>query len=109
MVIDSLRFWVLDMHVDGFRFDLASIFSRNNDGSINLDDPPLITEITGGAEYGDVRLIAEAWGPVSYGMGRSFPGQSSRQWKGKNRDAVRRSVKMNPEKNVALMTRTYCR
>ena len=39
LIIDSLRLWVLEMHVDGFRFDLASIFSRNNDGSINLDDP----------------------------------------------------------------------
>jgi len=58
---------------DGFRFDLASIFSRNNDGSINLDDPPLISEITGGAEYSNVRLIAEAWDPASYELGRSFP------------------------------------
>jgi hypothetical protein len=76
LIIDSLRLWVHAMHVDGFRFDPASIFSRNNDGSINLDDPPLITEITGSAEYGDVRLIAEAWDPVSYELGRSFPGQS---------------------------------
>ncbi len=107
MVIDSLRFWVLDMHVDGFRFDLASIFSRNNDGSINLDDPPLISEITGGAEYGNVRLIAEAWDPASYELGRSFPGQSWSQWNGKFRDDVRAFVKTDPGKIGDLMTRLY--
>jgi isoamylase len=74
MIIDSLRFWVREMHVDGFRFDLASIFSRNSDGSIDLEDPPLISEITGGADYEDVRLIAEAWDPASYELGRSFLG-----------------------------------
>jgi isoamylase len=107
MIIDSLRFWVLEMHVDGFRFDLASIFSRNNDGSINLDDPPLISEITGGAEYADVRLIAEAWDPVSYELGRSFPGQSWSQWNGKFRDDVRAFVKSDPGKVGDLMTRLY--
>jgi glycogen operon protein len=107
MVIDSLRFWVLEMHVDGFRFDLASIFSRNRDGSINLDDPPLISEITGGAEYADVRLIAEAWDPVSYELGRSFPGQSWSEWNGKFRDDVRACVKSDPGKVGDLMTRLY--
>ena len=107
LIIDSLRFWVLDMHVDGFRFDLASIFSRNNDGSINLDDPPLISEITGGAEYGNVRLIAEAWDPASYELGRSFPGQSWSQWNGKFRDDVRAFVKTDPGKIGDLMTRLY--
>ena len=107
LIIDSLRFWVREMHVDGFRFDLASIFSRNNDGSINLNDPPLIAEITGGAEYGDVRLIAEAWDPVSYELGRSFPGQSWSQWNGKYRDDVRAFVKSDPGKIGDLMTRIY--
>jgi isoamylase len=107
LIIDSLRLWVREMHVDGFRFDLASIFSRNNDGSINLGDPPLITEITGGAEYGDVRLIAEAWDPVSYELGRSFPGQSWSQWNGKYRDDVRAFVKSDPGKIGDLMTRIY--
>jgi isoamylase len=64
------------MHVDGFRFDLASIFSRNTDGSINLDDPSVISEITSEAEFGVVRHTAEAWDPVSYELGRSFPGPS---------------------------------
>ncbi len=107
LIIDSLRFWVLDMHVDGFRFDLASIFSRNDDGSINLHDPPLISEITGSAEYAHVRLIAEAWDPASYELGRSFPGQSWSQWNGKFRDDIRAFVKGDPGKIGDLMTRIY--
>jgi len=107
MIIDSLRFWVLEMHVDGFRFDLASIFSRNTDGSINLEDPPLISEITGGADYANVRLIAEAWDPASYELGRSFPGQSWSQWNGKFRDDVRAFVKSDAGKVGALMARLY--
>ncbi|MGC2492170.1 glycogen debranching protein [Candidatus Binatus sp.] len=107
MIIDSLRFWVLEMHVDGFRFDLASIFSRNIDGSINLKDPPLISEITGGAEYADVRLIAEAWDPASYELGRSFPGQTWSQWNGRFRDDVRGFVKSDAGKVGDLMTRLY--
>ena len=107
MIIDSLRFWVLEMHVDGFRFDLASIFSRNIDGSINLDDPPLISEITGGADYADIRLIAEAWDPASYELGRSFPGQTWSQWNGRFRDDVRAFVKSDPGKVGDLMTRLY--
>jgi isoamylase len=107
MIIDSLRFWVIEMHVDGFRFDLASIFSRNIDGSINLDDPPLISEITGSAEYTDVCLIAEAWDPASYELGRSFPGQTWSQWNGKFRDDVRAFVKSDPGKIGDLMSRLY--
>jgi len=107
MIIDSLRFWVLEMHVDGFRFDLASIFSRNTNGSINLEDPPLISEITGGADYANVRLIAEAWDPASYELGRSFPGQSWSQWNGRFRDDIRGFVKGDPGKIGDLMTRLY--
>jgi isoamylase len=107
MIFESLRFWVREMHVDGFRFDLASIFSRNNDGSINLDEPPLISEITVAAEYAQIRLIAEAWDPASYELGRSFPGRSWGQWNGKFRDDVRAFVKGDPGKAGDLMTRLY--
>ena len=107
MILDSLRFWLLEMHVDGFRFDLASIFSRDDRGSINLNDPPLIVEITGGAELFEARLIAEAWDPVSYELGRSFPGQYWSQWNGKFRDDVRAFVKGDPGKVGDLMTRLY--
>ncbi len=107
MVIDSLRFWVREMHVDGFRFDLASIFSRSSDGSINLDDPPIVSEITSDEEFGAVRHIAEAWDPASYELGRNFPGRSWGQWNGRFRDDVRAFVKGDPGKVADLMRRIY--
>jgi glycogen operon protein len=107
MIIESLRLWVLEMEVDGFRFDLASIFSRNDDGSINPEDPPLISEISGGAEWTGVRVIAEAWDPASYELGRSFPGVSWSQWNGKFRDDVRAFVKGDNSKVGDFMSRLY--
>ena len=107
MIIESLRFWAFEMHVDGFRFDLASIFSRNDDGTINLEDPPLISEITGSTAYADVRLIAEAWDPASYELGRSFPGETWSQWNGRFRDDVRGFIKGDPGKIGDLMSRLY--
>ena len=83
MMIDSLRFWVQEMHVDGFRFDLASIFTRRSDGSINLTDPPAIGEISSARSLEHVRLIAEAWDLASYQLGRDFPGITWLQWNGK--------------------------
>ncbi len=58
MILDSVRFWREEMRVDGFRFDLASIFTRNEDGRINLSDPPVIAEIGGAPELERLRLIA---------------------------------------------------
>ena len=75
-IMQSLLYWFEEMHVDGFRFDLASLFTRNSDGSINLDDPPIIAEISGLAELMKARLIAEAWDLATYQLGRSFPGLS---------------------------------
>jgi isoamylase len=107
MIIDSMLFWVREMHVDGFRFDLASIFTRNSDGSINLHDPPIISEISSLAEFASVRLIAEAWDVSSYQVGRSFPGMMWFQWNGKFRDDVRAFVRGDEGKVPALMTRLY--
>jgi isoamylase len=107
MIIDSLRFWVQEMHVDGFRFDLASIFSRNSDGSINLEDPPIISEISSDGAFGAVRHIAEAWDPGCYELGRGFPGKSWSQWNGRFRDDVRAFVKGDPGKVGDLMCRIY--
>ena len=69
MILDSLRFWVREMHVDGFRFDLASIFTRDNEGQINLNDPPIISEITSDPDFAGIRLIAEAWDLASISWG----------------------------------------
>ncbi len=107
MVLDSMRFWRSEMHVDGFRFDLASIFTRNQDGSINLKDPPVIAEIGGALELESVRLIAEAWDSASYQLGRSFPGTSWLQWNGQFRDDLRAFVRGDPGMVSKLMSRLY--
>ena len=107
MIFDSLRFWEQEMNVDGFRFDLASIFTRNEDGSLNLHDPPVIAGISSLAEPGRVRLIAEAWDLATYELGRSFPGASWLQWNGKFRDDLRAFVRGDPGMVSAAMSRIY--
>jgi isoamylase len=106
-VVESLLYWTEEMYIDGFRFDLASLFTRNTDGSINLDDPPIIAEISGLAELIKVRLIAEAWDLSSYQLGRSFPGLNWLQWNGKFRDDIRSFIKGDNGTVSALMTRLY--
>jgi isoamylase len=107
MISGSLRRWALDMHVDGFRFDLASILTRNSDGAINLKDPPLIAEISTFARYNDLHTIAEAWDISTYQLGRSFPGLNWLQWNGKFRDDLREFVKGMPGKVGDVMQRLY--
>jgi glycogen operon protein len=107
MIIESLRYWATEMGVDGFRFDLASIFTRNDDGSVNLDDPPIIGEISAHPDLAGLRLIAEAWDLASYQLGRSFPGVTWLQWNGQFRDDVRSFVKGDGGKVERLMTRLY--
>lgn len=107
MVLDSVCFWREEMHVDGFRFDLASIFTRNEDGSINLTDPPVIAEIGSAPELEKLRLIAEAWDPATYQLGQSFPGISWLQWNGQFRDDVRAFVRGDTGMVPQLMSRLY--
>jgi isoamylase len=107
MIVDSLKFWVSEMQVDGFRFDLASIFTRKEDGTIDLEDPPAIAAVNGALDLSRIRLIAEAWDPVSYQLGRTFPEVSWLQWNGKYRDDVRSFLKGDPDMVAPLMTRIY--
>ncbi|NLI81765.1 MAG: glycogen-debranching protein [Deltaproteobacteria bacterium] len=107
LILSSLEYWAEKMHVDGFRFDLASIFTRTADGSINTQDPPLIAEIGFMAYLHDLRLVAEAWDINCYLLGRSFPGLQWRQWNGKFRDDVRSFVRGDSGKVGALMQRLY--
>ena len=108
MVADSIRFWARDMHVDGFRFDLASIFARNLDGSINREDPPLFGDIRFEADSSNLRLIAEPWDATDvYQLGRSFPGTLWLQWNGRFRDDVRRFVRGDAGMVPTVMQRLY--
>jgi glycogen operon protein len=107
LVLESLRFWARKMGVDGFRFDLASIFSRSENGAMCAGDAPLIMEISYLARLLDVRLVAEAWDIGSYQLGRAFPGLDWTQWNGQFRDDIRAFVKGDPGRVGAAMQRLY--
>jgi isoamylase len=107
MVMDSLRYWKKEMHIDGFRFDLASVFSRNADGSLNWGDAPIFSELAADPDLGRLRLIAEPWDTGAYQLGRGFPGLTWLQWNGRFRDDIRRFVKGDPGMVPDLMRRIY--
>jgi len=108
MIVDSLSYWVKEMRIDGFRFDLASVFSRNKDGSINLDDPPIFGQISAESDLDGIHLIAEPWDAGgAYELGRSFPGTRWLQWNGQYRDTLQKFIKGDPGKVPDLMTRIY--
>ncbi len=107
MVMDSLRYWMKEMHVDGFRFDLASVFSRNADGSLNWGEAPIFSEIAADPELGLLKLIAEPWDTGAYQLGRGFPGLTWLQWNARFRDDVRRFVRADAGMIPDLMRRIY--
>ncbi len=93
LIRDSLRYWVVEMHVDGFRFDLASILVRSHDG-IPLANPPLIEALSQDPILADTKLIAEAWDAGGLYQVGSFPGKGVwAEWNGKFRDDVRSFMK----------------
>jgi isoamylase len=92
LIIDSLRYWVSEMHVDGFRFDLASILSRDQDGR-PMASPPVLWDIESDPILANVKLIAEAWDAAGlYQVGR-FVGDSWKDWNGRFRDDLRAFLK----------------
>lgn len=94
-IIDCLRYWVTEMHVDGFRFDLASVLGRDEKGNL-VENAPLLERIAEDPILRDVKLIAEAWDlGGAYQVG-SFPGQRWAEWNGRFRDDVRRFWRGDP-------------
>jgi glycogen operon protein len=87
-IIDCLIYWVVKMHVDGFRFDLASIMGRDENGEI-LMNPPLLEEIAENPILQNTKLIAEAWDAAGAYQVGSFPGHRWSEWNGRFRDDVR--------------------
>jgi isoamylase len=92
LIIDSLRYWVSEMHVDGFRFDLASILSRDRDGR-PMASPPVLWDIESDPVLANVKLIAEAWDAAGLYQVGSFAGDSWKEWNGRFRDDVRGFLK----------------
>ena len=92
MILDSLRYWVVDMHVDGFRFDLASILARDETGR-PLENPPVLWDIESDPVLAGTKLIAEAWDAAGLYQVGSFIGDSWKEWNGRFRDDVRSFVK----------------
>jgi glycogen operon protein len=107
LIRESLRYWVTEMHVDGFRFDLAAVASRGPDGARATADPPLFGDLTI-PELAGTRLIAEPWDAGGlYQLGSKFPGLRMRQWNGRFRDDVRRFVRGDAGMVGPLMSRLY--
>jgi glycogen operon protein len=88
MILDSLRYWVEEMHVDGFRFDLASILSRDSSGRA-MSNPPVLWDIESDPALAGTKMIAEAWDAAGLYQVGSFIGDSWKEWNGHFRDDVR--------------------
>jgi glycogen operon protein len=87
--MDCLHYWVTEMHVDGFRFDLASILGRDQDGEV-LSNPPMVEMIAEDPLLADTKIIAEAWDAAGlYQVGHFSPHVRWAEWNGKFRDDVR--------------------
>lgn len=95
MIMDSLRYWVEVMHVDGFRFDLASSMSRGIDGELH-PDPPILWSIESDPVLAGTKIIAEAWDAGGLYQVANFIGLRWAVWNGQYRDSVRRFVKSDP-------------
>ncbi len=93
MIVNCLRYWVIEYRIDGFRFDLASILGRNEDGS-PMSKPPLLQALAFDPVLGDVKLIAEAWDAGGLYQVGNFPSwERWAEWNGKYRDDMRRFLK----------------
>lgn len=92
-ILNCLRYWVIEYRVDGFRFDLASILGRNEDGS-PMEKPPLLESLAFDPILGKVKLIAEAWDAGGLYQVGSFPSWNRwAEWNGRYRDDLRRFLK----------------
>ena len=88
-ILTALRYWVIEMHVDGFRFDLASVLGRDGSGKL-LANPPLLARIAEDPILRDVKLIAEAWDVAGAYQVGSFSERRWAEWNGQYRDDIRR-------------------
>ncbi len=107
MILECLRYWVVSYRVDGFRFDLASILGRNEDGS-PMSKPPLLQSLAFDPVLGNVKLIAEAWDAGGLYQVGNFPSWNRWiEWNGKYRDDLRSFLKGDLGKANVAVTRIF--
>ncbi|MDF3127821.1 glycogen debranching protein GlgX [Kiritimatiellaeota bacterium B1221] len=104
LILDSLRHWVMEYHIDGFRFDLASILCRGRDGEM-MARPPLIEAIDEDPILRGVKMIAEAWDAAGAYQVGNFPSPRWAEWNGKYRDEIRRFWSGEPGRLSSFATR----
>lgn len=104
MIVDCLRHWVVEFHVDGFRFDLASVLGRDSEGKL-LSNPPLLEQIAEDPLLREAKLIAEAWDMGGAFQVGDFPGHCWAEWNSHYRDDVRRFWRGDPGYTGRFATR----
>lgn len=104
LIFHCLRHWVHNYHIDGFRFDLASILSRDREGNM-LPNPPVVESIAEDPLLSDTKIIAEAWDAAGAYQVGSFGRLRWAEWNGRYRDDVRRYWRGDPHMTGALATR----
>ena len=104
-ILDCLRYWVSVYHIDGFRFDLASILSRDANG-VPMTNPPLLETLAHDPVLGKTKLIAEAWDAGGLYQVGSFPAWGRwAEWNGKFRDCLRKFIKSGAESGPEMLLR----
>lgn len=103
-LVNCLEFWATEMDVDGFRFDLASVMARGEDGEA-MASPPVLWAIELSNDLQTKRLIAEAWDAVGLYQVGNFPGYRWAEWNGRYRDVIRRFVRGEPGLLAEVATR----
>ncbi len=103
-ILDCLEYWVREMHVDGFRFDLASALARGEDGA-PMHNPPLLWGIELSDSLAATKIIAEAWDAAGLYQVGTFPGYRWSEWNGRYRDSIRRFVRGDPGMVGEMATR----
>jgi glycogen operon protein len=105
LIVDCLRYWVIEMHVDGFRFDLASILGRDTNGEV-MENPPMVEKIAEDPILADTKIIAEAWDAAGlYQVGSFSRHPRWAEWNGRYRDDVRAFMLGKEGSVAALATR----
>jgi len=104
LIMDCLRYWVMEMHVDGFRFDLGSILGRDQHGRL-MENPPTLERIAEDPVLNSTKIIAEAWDAGGAYQVGWFPGGRWAEWNDKFRDNVRRYWRGDPKETRYFATR----